>query len=542
MAELIQLKKLSRVLESRRKELDKSRKEVASAAHISEPYLWSLERAVNKKTGKPSRPSADVLRRLARVLDLDQSVLFPLAGYPVAGTGDAAAEPASGYELREDLSSLAFDIAALRRSVDQLASRCESLEATLASAVGQLGGLRGGAGIVPWQWLDEAEFTHLCENVTALEETRSRAHWVVSGPPIDPPSPPLVYSLHRPRQNLDPPDLAGIEEWLHKTQHVARDRLVLTSGALTKAGSRHLREVIERFRGQDSSLSVGYLDGRALADLLQGHPGVREQYFPSDDPRAEHYLFQRRLFFEDAADIWAGKATQRDKLTRLQRSLAKHREAQPECFGEQDALIYLQQRIELRYLSDRTERVTLRFVVANIGQNVVESDRFNFAHELPVADAADLSFVATDENQVPLAHRFLWDQPTVRIVECDFPGGLSPLDVYGYAASFVWPYPGELHEEPRWHDCTIHRFTAALSIKATVPSEYAVEDVAFRQRGRESAQVTASVAEDPHEGIWTLEGAQDLPPVGSVYRLSFTAKEPEGPAARVERSAARSVR
>jgi len=68
-------------LESRRRELGKSARETAKAAGISGVYLRVIETGRNAKTGRASRPSPEVLVRLARELDLAPDELLGLAGY-----------------------------------------------------------------------------------------------------------------------------------------------------------------------------------------------------------------------------------------------------------------------------------------------------------------------------------------------------------------------------------------------------------------------------------------------------------------------------
>ena len=56
-------------------------REVAQAAEIRPVYLRVLETGLNPKTGRASRPSAEVLVRLARELDLGADDLLLRAGY-----------------------------------------------------------------------------------------------------------------------------------------------------------------------------------------------------------------------------------------------------------------------------------------------------------------------------------------------------------------------------------------------------------------------------------------------------------------------------
>ncbi|MBF6591407.1 MAG: helix-turn-helix domain-containing protein, partial [Ktedonobacterales bacterium] len=72
---------LGQLLKGRRQELRLHAKEVAAAAEVSPAYISMLEVGLNPKTGRPPRPSLDILTRLARALDLDRDLLFVIAGY-----------------------------------------------------------------------------------------------------------------------------------------------------------------------------------------------------------------------------------------------------------------------------------------------------------------------------------------------------------------------------------------------------------------------------------------------------------------------------
>lgn len=75
------LLRLGERLKRRRKELGITAKDVATSAQITPAYLWMLEAGVNTKTGRPSRPSVDILARLASKLQLPREEIFALAGY-----------------------------------------------------------------------------------------------------------------------------------------------------------------------------------------------------------------------------------------------------------------------------------------------------------------------------------------------------------------------------------------------------------------------------------------------------------------------------
>jgi transcriptional regulator with XRE-family HTH domain len=68
-------------LEERRRKLQKSARETAKAAGISAVYLRVIETGRNAKTGRASRPSPEVLVRLARELELSPDELLASAGY-----------------------------------------------------------------------------------------------------------------------------------------------------------------------------------------------------------------------------------------------------------------------------------------------------------------------------------------------------------------------------------------------------------------------------------------------------------------------------
>ncbi|MBI2547377.1 MAG: helix-turn-helix domain-containing protein [Candidatus Aenigmarchaeota archaeon] len=75
-----QCEDLGKLITSRRKEIRLSGREVARRAGISAAYLIALETGVNPKTGKPSRPSNEVLARLDNALNLGEEA-YRLVGY-----------------------------------------------------------------------------------------------------------------------------------------------------------------------------------------------------------------------------------------------------------------------------------------------------------------------------------------------------------------------------------------------------------------------------------------------------------------------------
>lgn len=72
---------LGAAVETRRRDLRRSAREVAEAAGISAVYLRVIETGRNPKTGRASRPSPEVIIRLARALDTPPDELLALAGY-----------------------------------------------------------------------------------------------------------------------------------------------------------------------------------------------------------------------------------------------------------------------------------------------------------------------------------------------------------------------------------------------------------------------------------------------------------------------------
>ena len=72
---------LGSLLKRRREELDLTQREIADMVGITVSYLAMLESAKNPKTGKPSKPSFNVLQRLMHALNLDDMKLMELAGY-----------------------------------------------------------------------------------------------------------------------------------------------------------------------------------------------------------------------------------------------------------------------------------------------------------------------------------------------------------------------------------------------------------------------------------------------------------------------------
>ncbi len=72
---------LSTTIRERREQERIAAEALARRADVSSVYLWILERGADPRTGRPSRPSADRLQRIARELSLDVEPLLKLAGY-----------------------------------------------------------------------------------------------------------------------------------------------------------------------------------------------------------------------------------------------------------------------------------------------------------------------------------------------------------------------------------------------------------------------------------------------------------------------------
>lgn len=99
------LEELGRRLESRRRELGKSAREVALNAGISPVYLRVIETGRNSKTGRASRPSAEVIVHLARELELEPDDLLGLANYHELRVDNDARRSADATEAPQALAA-----------------------------------------------------------------------------------------------------------------------------------------------------------------------------------------------------------------------------------------------------------------------------------------------------------------------------------------------------------------------------------------------------------------------------------------------------
>jgi len=80
----LNLEKLGTFIHNKREEAGIPLAKAAQKAGIGRSTLWILEHGNNPKTGKPSRPSKDILERLAQVFHMSQDELdeaFALADY-----------------------------------------------------------------------------------------------------------------------------------------------------------------------------------------------------------------------------------------------------------------------------------------------------------------------------------------------------------------------------------------------------------------------------------------------------------------------------
>jgi transcriptional regulator with XRE-family HTH domain len=76
-----ELKQLGKEIEAARREAGLSATELALGVGVSPGYMRTVERGVNPKTGKPSRPKVEALFGAARTLGRDPGPWLALAGY-----------------------------------------------------------------------------------------------------------------------------------------------------------------------------------------------------------------------------------------------------------------------------------------------------------------------------------------------------------------------------------------------------------------------------------------------------------------------------
>lgn len=108
------LVQLGTLLRAQRHQVGLSLRELAKRARVAPSYLSFLERGRNPSTNRPSRPSADILRRLAQELRIDANILLALADHPlvdgqtVRKTAERASRPigATPFGIPEDLLRL----------------------------------------------------------------------------------------------------------------------------------------------------------------------------------------------------------------------------------------------------------------------------------------------------------------------------------------------------------------------------------------------------------------------------------------------------
>jgi DNA-binding GntR family transcriptional regulator len=94
----VNLEKLGTFIRCKREEVGIPLAKAAQKAGIGRSTLWILESGKNPKTGKPSRPSKDILERLAEVLHMNQDELaqaLALADYKVDKQPQQISRPSS---------------------------------------------------------------------------------------------------------------------------------------------------------------------------------------------------------------------------------------------------------------------------------------------------------------------------------------------------------------------------------------------------------------------------------------------------------------
>jgi transcriptional regulator with XRE-family HTH domain len=114
-----QLSALGARVEAQRRDAGKSAREVALEAGISPVYLRVIETGRNAKTGRASRPSAEILVRLAQALEMEPDDLLEDAGYMDLRAelkGEAAA-------VSEDRRELSAEVAAIAEAIDLARTR-----------------------------------------------------------------------------------------------------------------------------------------------------------------------------------------------------------------------------------------------------------------------------------------------------------------------------------------------------------------------------------------------------------------------------------
>jgi len=94
----VNLEKLGTLIHNKREEVGIPLAKAAHKAGIGRSTLWILERGKSPQTGKPSRPSKDILERLAEVLHMDQdeqAEALALADYKVDKQSQQISRPSS---------------------------------------------------------------------------------------------------------------------------------------------------------------------------------------------------------------------------------------------------------------------------------------------------------------------------------------------------------------------------------------------------------------------------------------------------------------
>lgn len=125
-----QLADLGTRVEERRREAGKSAREIALATGISPVYLRVIETGRNSKTGRASRPSAEVLVRLAQALEMEPDDLLTSAGYTELRAEHRDETPSA----MGDRSRLAPGIAGIADALDLAQTRPSDFMRELATS------------------------------------------------------------------------------------------------------------------------------------------------------------------------------------------------------------------------------------------------------------------------------------------------------------------------------------------------------------------------------------------------------------------------
>lgn len=84
----ISLREMGVLIRERRKEKRHSLRSLGAVAGITPAYLGIIEKGANPKTNKPSRPSFDILQKIATELQIDLKELLTMTGYEIVPTAN----------------------------------------------------------------------------------------------------------------------------------------------------------------------------------------------------------------------------------------------------------------------------------------------------------------------------------------------------------------------------------------------------------------------------------------------------------------------